>query len=71
MKASVYHSITIEIDEENIKEMLKDYNVPVTQENIDDVVERIRDDITSDEELTLENCVSYLADDLGIVSPDD
>jgi len=66
----IYHTITLEFDEEVIKRMLKDYNVPVTDENIDDVIERIRDDITSDEELTLENCVQYLADDLGVVPPD-
>jgi len=67
----VFYTFAVEIEGEKLKAMLKSYNIPVTEENVDDLVERIRDNFDEDLDLTMENCASYQADDLGIEPPGD
>jgi len=63
MADKVYHQISVEIEEDDIKAMLRDYEVPVTAENIEDCILRITDDLESDIQTYIENAVQSMADD--------
>jgi len=67
----IWHKVSIELAEEDIKDMLKSFRIPINEENIESLVERVQEELEEDIQLTLENSASFLADDLDIVNPDD
>jgi len=69
-KEHIVHTIQIEIEDEKLKAMLKSYGIPVNEENIEDLLDRLQDDMDSDLELNLENVAATMADDLGIIQDD-
>jgi hypothetical protein len=64
MKLPTYRRFVIEIDEADIKKMLDDYDVKMTEDILEEAVERIQEDLDDTQDL-LERIAESLAQDYG------
>ena len=64
MKLPTYRRFTIEIDEADIKKMLADYDVKMTEEILEEAVEKIQEDLDDTQDL-LERVAEDLASEYG------
>lgn len=71
MAKEVWHKVSIDIEDDKVRDMLKSYGIPRTDENVEELLDYLQEDYDEDLDLTLENCASRLADDLGIEPPGD
>lgn len=55
--------ISIEFDMTDVRTMMREYHVPINDETLEDLGERLEDELLSDTQTTLENVVSEMADD--------
>ena len=64
MKLPTYRRFVIEIDEADIKKMLDDYDVKMTEDILEEAVERIQEDLDDTQDL-LERIAETMAQDYG------
>ena len=64
MKLPTYRRFVIEIDEADIKKMLDDYDVKMTEDILEEAVERIQEDLDDTQDL-LERVAEDLASEYG------
>jgi hypothetical protein len=71
MADPITYTFQVEIEREKLVAMMKSYSIPVTDENIEDFMDRMQDLVDEDLDMDLDNTASYMADDLGIEPPSD